>query len=70
MTLSIEEDEIVSLIDNISGGLILIKTVIGLLLSSAGTMAYNGEDVTGADADDCARIGIGSVPRGRDLFQT
>lgn len=69
VTLSVEENEIVSLIGrNGVGKTTLMKTAIGLLSPSAGTITYNGEDVTDVDADDRARIGMGYVPQGRDVF--
>jgi branched-chain amino acid transport system ATP-binding protein len=46
----------------------LLKTVMGLLEPSEGTISYDGTDVTNASADERARAGIGYIPQGRDVF--
>lgn len=67
--LSVEQDEIVSVIGrNGVGKTTLMKTVIGLLSPSEGTIMYDGDDITDVPADDRARLGIGYVPQGRDVF--
>ncbi len=67
--LTVEEGEIVGVMGkNGVGKSTLMKTVIGLLEPRAGTVTYAGADVTGADADERARAGIGYIPQGRDVF--
>jgi urea ABC transporter ATP-binding protein UrtE len=67
--LSVAEGEIVGVMGkNGVGKSTLMKTVIGLLEPRAGTVTYAGDDVTGADADERARAGIGYIPQGRDVF--
>ncbi|AZH27188.1 ABC transporter ATP-binding protein [Haloplanus aerogenes] len=46
----------------------LMKTVIGLLTPDEGTIRYAGEDVTDLSADRRARLGMGYIPQGRDVF--
>ena len=68
-SLAVEENEIVSLIGrNGVGKTTLMKSIIGLLQPSEGTIAYAGEDVTSVSADDRAKRGIGYVPQDRDIF--
>ena len=46
----------------------LIRTVMGYVRPRAGTVAWNGQDVTGAAPERMARLGIGYVPEGRGIF--
>jgi branched-chain amino acid transport system ATP-binding protein len=67
--LSVEEGEIVGVMGkNGVGKTTLLKTVMGLLEPSDGTISYDGTDVTHASADERARAGIGYIPQGRDVF--
>ncbi|EMA10613.1 amino acid/amide ABC transporter ATP-binding protein 2 (HAAT family) [Haloarcula quadrata] len=67
--LSVEEGEIVGVMGkNGVGKTTLLKTVMGLLEPSEGTISYDGTDVTHASADERARAGIGYIPQGRDVF--
>jgi len=67
--LSVENGEIVGVVGkNGVGKTTLLKTAIGLLEPSDGTVSYRGEDVTAAAADERARAGIGYIPQGRDVF--
>ena len=67
--ISVEEGEIVGVMGkNGVGKTTLLKTVMGLLEPSEGTISYDGTDVTRASADERARAGIGYIPQGRDVF--
>ncbi|GGO00661.1 ABC transporter ATP-binding protein [Haloarcula pellucida] len=67
--LSVEEGEIVGVMGkNGVGKTTLMKTIIGLLEPSSGTIRYAGADVTDAPADERARAGMGYIPQGRDVF--
>jgi len=67
--IAIEAGEIVGVMGkNGVGKSTLMKTVIGLLEPTAGTISYNGQDITTAAADERARAGIGYIPQGRDIF--
>jgi branched-chain amino acid transport system ATP-binding protein len=69
INLSIDEGEIVGVMGkNGVGKSTLMKTIIGLLEPSSGTITYNGSDITAASADERARAGIGYIPQGRDIF--
>lgn len=46
----------------------LLKTVMGLLPSSGGTISFEGTNLAGAAAEQRARLGIGYVPQGREIF--
>jgi len=46
----------------------LLKTVMGLNKSSAGTMLFDGVDITQVKAEKRAELGIGYVPQGREIF--
>lgn len=46
----------------------LLKTLMGYLPPSAGTVRFEGTDLTGMRAHDRARLGIGYVPQGRGIF--
>jgi urea ABC transporter ATP-binding protein UrtE len=67
--LAVEEGEIVGVMGkNGVGKTTLLKTVMGLLEPSEGSISYDGTDVTHASADERARAGIGYIPQGRDVF--
>jgi len=67
--LSVQEGEIVGVMGkNGVGKTTMMKTIIGLLEPTAGTITYAGADVTTASADECARAGMGYIPQGRDVF--
>jgi urea ABC transporter ATP-binding protein UrtE len=46
----------------------LMRTTIGLLPARAGSVAFEGVDITRESADVRARRGIGYVPQGREIF--
>lgn len=46
----------------------LLKCIMGLLKTSAGSIHFNGQDLASAPAEERARIGIGYVPQGREIF--
>ena len=46
----------------------LIRTLIGQLRASAGTVQVAGRDVTGQPTEKTVRLGIGYVPEGRGVF--
>jgi len=67
--LSIGKGEIVALIGrNGVGKTTTMRCLIGLLRASGGTIRYHGQDVTRMSSDDRARLGIGYIPQGRDVF--
>jgi urea transport system ATP-binding protein len=46
----------------------LLKCVMGLLPSSSGTIVFDGQDLRRLPAEARARLGIGYVPQGREIF--
>src|SRR5712691_8787252 len=46
----------------------LLKCIMGLLPSSSGAMEFDGTDLSRLPAESRARIGIGYVPQGREIF--
>jgi urea transport system ATP-binding protein len=46
----------------------LLKCVMGLLPATSGAIRFAGADLIGRPAESRARLGIGYVPQGRDIF--
>ena len=46
----------------------LLKTIMGLLPARSGNIRFNDMELAGKDASQRARIGIGYVPQGREIF--
>jgi branched-chain amino acid transport system ATP-binding protein len=67
--LAVSEREIVAVIGrNGVGKTTTMRCLIGLLRASAGNIRYRGRDITQLSPDDRARLGIGYIPQGRDVF--
>lgn len=67
--LAIEQGEIVGVMGkNGVGKTTLMKTIMGLLEPTSGTITYDGQTITHDSADERARTGIGYIPQGRDVF--
>ena len=61
--------EIVGLIGrNGVGKTTTMRCLIGLLRATGGTVRLNGTDITALHADARARLGVGYVPQGREVF--
>lgn len=46
----------------------LLKCIMGLLPASSGSLTFEGVDLLKCRAEERARIGIGYVPQGREIF--
>jgi urea transport system ATP-binding protein len=46
----------------------LLKCIMGLLRVSSGTIDFDGNNIVGLPAEARARLGIGYVPQGREIF--
>src|SRR5258706_6920777 len=45
-----------------------LKSIVGLVKPDAGSVKLNGAELVGLKPDQRARLGIGYVPQGRDIF--
>lgn len=69
MHLKIEQGQVVSLIGrNGMGKTTTVKSIMGLLKPSAGSVLVRGTEMRGADPFRIAQAGIGLVPEGRRAF--
>ena len=69
--MEIEQGEIVALLGtNGAGKSTLLKAISGLIDPIGGAIFFDGRDVTHADANTTARLGIAQVPGGRGIFPT
>ncbi|OCP21355.1 MULTISPECIES: ABC transporter ATP-binding protein [unclassified Ensifer] len=67
--LSIAEGEFVGILGhNGMGKSTLLRTLMGHIPATAGTVTFNGQDIGRASAAARARAGIGYVPQGRQIF--
>ena len=67
--MDVREGEIVAVIGrNGVGKSTLMRTLIGLLPPTEGSIVFKGRDVSSLVAHCRARLGIGYVPQGRDVF--
>lgn len=67
--INIGKGEIVGLIGrNGVGKTTTMRCLIGLLRATAGSIRVLGQDLTGQPADAFARLGIGYIPQGREVF--
>jgi urea transport system ATP-binding protein len=46
----------------------LLKCVMGLLTATSGSVSFEGTDLLKCQPEDRARLGIGYVPQGREIF--
>lgn len=53
---------------NGAGKTTLLRTLMGVMPTDAGRIAFNGTDLTQAPAHVRARAGMGYVPQGREIF--
>ncbi len=69
VTISLDKGEVVALIgSNGAGKTTTLRTISGLMRPAAGTIAFDGRDITGAPAHTIVRRGICHAPEGRRLF--
>lgn len=67
--MAIAKGEIVGLIGrNGVGKTTTLRCLIGLLRATQGTIRVLGQDMTGQPADAFARLGVGYIPQGREVF--
>ncbi len=69
ISLEVDEGEIVSLIGaNGAGKTTTLKTISGLRGLSAGSVHFDGRDISGLPGHKRVRAGIGQAPEGRGIF--
>ncbi|MGO4539334.1 urea ABC transporter ATP-binding subunit UrtE [Paenibacillus sp. 2TAB19] len=69
VTLKVKPGQVVCLLGrNGVGKTTLMKSIMGLLKSRGGSVAYNGADLTKRAPGQRAKSGIGYVPQGREIF--
>ena len=71
ISLTVYAGEIVAVLgSNGAGKTTMLRTVSGLLRPRAGTVLYEGADITRLRAQEIASRGVGHVPEGRHVFPT
>jgi branched-chain amino acid transport system ATP-binding protein len=69
ISLQVGQGEVVTLIGgNGAGKSTLMRAIGGLAKVAAGTIRFEGHDITGIRGHDCVRLGIGHSPEGRMVF--
>ncbi|MGH7708453.1 MAG: ABC transporter ATP-binding protein [Vulcanimicrobiaceae bacterium] len=71
ISLALGDGEVVALMGrNGMGKTTTVHTILGLVRARAGTVSFDGRDVGRWPAHRIARLGIGLVPEGRQVFPT
>ncbi len=69
LSMAIDKGQSVALMGrNGMGKTTLMRSIVGHLQASAGTIRFDGADITNRPPYRIARAGIGYVPQGRDIF--
>ena len=71
VNLEVKEGELVSLMGrNGMGKTTSVRTIMGLLKAQSGTVHVMDRNMTGSVPEKIARLGVGLVPEGREIFKT
>jgi len=69
--LGVERNELLALLGtNGAGKSTVLKSLAGLLPPAAGTITFEGRDITGLPAEEIARLGLSLMPGGKGVFPT
>ena len=69
VSLEVNEGSIVTILGaNGAGKTTVLKTISGAMDPQKGSVTFDDVDITGWDPDKVARLGIGHVPEGREVF--
>ena len=69
VSLKVPASKIVAVLGaNGAGKTTVLKTISGAMAPQKGAVAFRGRDIAGWDPDRVARLGIGHVPEGREVF--
>ena len=69
VSLEVGEGAVVAILGaNGAGKTTVLKTIGGAMDPQKGSVAFEGENITSRDPDRIAKLGIGHVPEGREVF--
>lgn len=69
VSLRVPEGKIVAVLGaNGAGKTTVLKTISGAMDPQKGSVTFRGQDISGWDPDRVARLGVGHVPEGREVF--
>ncbi|MCR4851481.1 MAG: ABC transporter ATP-binding protein [Lachnospiraceae bacterium] len=69
VSFKVDEGEVIALIGaNGAGKTTILHTITGLLKPTAGSVTFNGQDITKSAAHSIVRMGMAHVPEGRRVF--
>ncbi len=69
--LAVDDGEMATLMGrNGMGKTTTVRAIMGLIAPEAGSVALDGRDIAGAPPERIARLGLGLVPEGRQVFPT
>ena len=69
VSLEVQEGAVVTILGaNGAGKTTVLKTIGGAMDPQKGRVVFNGQDITSRDPDRIAKLGIGHVPEGREVF--
>lgn len=70
ISLEVPQGSIVSLIGaNGAGKSTTMKTIMGLVKPTSGSVTFEGKDITGVKTYNIVKLGISLVPEGRQILQ-
>jgi branched-chain amino acid transport system ATP-binding protein len=71
VSLAVDDGEVVTLLGrNGMGKTTTIRTIMGLLPAQGGAIAFDAQSLRGRAPEQIARLGLGLVPEGRQVFPT
>jgi len=69
LSLEVDEGQVVCVMGrNGVGKTTLLRTIMGLIVPRAGAIQFRGHDITRLPPYERARLGLGYVPQGREIF--
>ena len=69
VSLTVRQSDIVTILGaNGAGKTTVLKTISAAMEPQKGSVTFADDDITGLDPDRVARLGIGHVPEGREVF--
>ena len=69
VSLNVGKGKVVAILGaNGAGKTTVLKTICGAMAPQKGSVVFDGSDITARDPDRLARLGIGHVPEGREVF--